>query len=241
LDQGVIVFTFKVQRRSKVNLPETIKKELTKVGIDPEAKLADGKKRIQVLTWGKHASLNDFAYCSNVVFAGILRVKDETLISQAIGQTGDLCKPIDDMPSLEDIKLGDVCGVIYQALSRGTCRYSVEGKAMPMRVWMTNWDDKIKAELERVMPKVVWKDWGMGNARDNSKAETIALQISAHLRGHRGDTVSNRSIKAALGLSETLAASFTRAVRTVEVPGWERRGASFVRNGTAEAYGFTPV
>jgi hypothetical protein len=238
LDQGVLIFTFKVKRSSKVNLPETIKRELTKVGIDPEAKLPNGKPRIQVLTWGKHASLNDYAYCSNVVFAGILRVKDETLISQAIGQTGDLCKPIDDMPSLEDIKLGDVCGVIYQALSRGSCRYSVEGKAMPMSVWMTNWDDKIKAELERVMPKVVWKDWDMGNTRDNSKAETIALQITAHLRGHLADKLSNRSIKAALGLGETSSDTFTRAVRLVEAPGWLRSGQSFVKSGTALSYGF---
>ena len=114
-------------------------------------------------------------------------------MAQAIGQTGDLCKSIDDMPPLAEIKRGDVCGAVYQALSRGSCRYSVEGKAMPMNVWMTNWDDKIKMELERVMPKLTWKDWDMGNARDTTKAETIALQISAHLRGHLGDRVAWRS------------------------------------------------
>jgi len=237
-DQGVIVFTFKPRRRSKVDLPETIKRELKRMNIDPDAKLSNGKKRIEVLTWGRHASLNDYAYASNVVFAGLLHIDDETLMAQAIGQTGDLCKPIDDMPPLTEIKRGDVCGALYQALSRGSCRYSVEGKAMPMNVWMTHWDDKIKAELERVMPKVVWKDWDMGNVRENSKAETIALQISAHLRSNLGDRLSNRSIKAALGLSDTPSNTFTRAIRCVDAPGWKRDGQSFVKLGTFDAYGF---
>lgn len=236
--EAVIVFTFKHKYRKKTDIPNTIRDELRKAGIDPEAKLADGKPRVTILTWGQHTSLNEYAHAQNVVFAGVLHLDDETLLAWAVGQTGELLTPLDDRFNLVDIKRGEVTGTLYQALSRGSCRFTHDGKARPMKVWLIHHDDKIKDDLERVMPGLTWADWDIGNGREASKAEIIALQITALLRTHRGDKLSNRSIKALLGLSETSSDTFTRAVRLVDAPGWEQIGASFVRSGTALAYGF---
>ena len=107
-----------------------------------------------------------------------------------------------------------------------------------MKVWLIHHDEKIRGELDRVMPGLSWTEWNIGNSREATKAETIALQISAYLRGHASDRVSNRSIKAALGLSGTPSATFARAAKQVDAPGWQHSGQSFVRSGTAAAYGF---
>lgn len=107
-----------------------------------------------------------------------------------------------------------------------------------MKVWLVHHDEKIKAELGKVMPKLTWAEWKIGNDREATKAETIALQIMAHLRGYPGATASNRSIKATLNLGDIPSNTFTRAAKLVSAPGWEKHGQSFVRSGSARAYGF---
>lgn len=236
--EAAIIFTFKHKRRSRPDIPALIKQDLKNAGVDPDALLPNGKPRITILTWGQHTSLNEYAHASNVLFAGILHLDDETLVATAIGQTGNLLTPLDDRFNVADLKRGDIAGAIYQALSRGSCRYTEDGKAKPMRVWLCHYDTKIKDELERVMPGLTWADWDIGNKRDTAKAETISLQILALLRDHPGDRISNRAIKAALNIPAKLASTFTLVTRTLEVPGWRREGASFVREGSAEAFGF---
>jgi hypothetical protein len=240
-DEAVIVFTFKQRRRGKTDIPGTIKRELRKAGVDPDAKLANGKARITVLTWGQHTSLNEYAHAQNVVFAGVLHLEDETLLAWAVGQTGQLCAPLDDRFNVTDIKRGEIASALYQALSRGSCRYTVNGAAKPMKVWLLHHDPKIKDELNKVMPGLTWQEWEGGKVQDTSKADNLSMQIAAHLRSYAGDKVSCRSIKSALAVKPAMAATFTRATRSLSVPGWERKGASFVRSGTAAAYGFEAI
>jgi hypothetical protein len=238
MDEAVIIFTFKHKRRNKADIPSIIRHELRYAGIDPDAVLPDGKPRLTILTWGQHTSLNEYAHAQNVIFAGVLHLEDEMLLAWAVGQTGELLTPLDGRFNVGDIKRGEIAGTLYQAMSRGSCRFTQDGKARPMKVWLIHHDDKIKGELERVMPGLSWADWDIGNNRETSKAETIALQISAHLRGHLSDKVSNRSIKSALSIPAKSAATFTAVTRTLIVPGWRREGASFVRSGSATDYGF---
>jgi hypothetical protein len=237
-DEAVIIFTFKHKRRNKTDIPNTIRHELRKVGVDPDATLPDGKPRLTILTWGQHTSLNEYAHAQNVVFAGVLHLEDEMLLAWAVGQTGELLTPLDGRFNVGDIKRGEIAGTLYQAMSRGSCRFTHDGKARPMKVWLIHHDERIKDELLKVMPGLTWAAWDIGNNRDATKAEAVALRITAHLRGHLSDRVSNRSIKSSLNLGDTPASTFKRAIAAVEAPGWERQGASFVRTGTAEAYGF---
>lgn len=240
-EQAVIVFTFKHKRRSRPDMPYIIRAELRKAGIDPDAKLENGKPRISILTWGMHTSLNEYAHAQNIVFAGVLHLEDEMLLAHAVGQSGNLLTPLDERFNVGDIKRGEIASTLYQAMSRGSCRFTIDGKAKPMKVWLVHHDEKIKAELERVMPGLVWADWDIGSNREANKAEAIALRISDHLRSHPGDKVSNRSIKAALGLGDTPSNTFARAARSVDAPGWTKQGQSFVRLGSAAAYGFQPA
>jgi hypothetical protein len=239
-DEAIIVFTFKHKRRNRPDMPNVIRAELRKAGIDPEAKMSDGKPRISILTWGQHTSLNEYAHAQNILFAGVLHLEDEMLLAWAVGQTGELLTPLDGRFNVGDIKRGEIAGTLYQAMSRGSCRFTIDGKAKPMKVWLVHHDERIKAELERVMPGLTWAEWDIGNNREATKAEAIGLRISAHLRGHPGDRVSNRAIKTALALQDTPTSTFKRAIATVQAPGWDRVGASFIRSGTAEAYGFSP-
>jgi hypothetical protein len=239
-DEAIIIFTFKHKRRSRPDMPNIIRAELRKAGIDPDVSLENGKPRISILTWGMHTSLNEYAHASNILFAGVLHLEDEMLLAHAVGQTGELLIPLDERFNVGDIKRGEIAGTLYQAMSRGSCRFTFDGKAKPMKAWLVHYDERIKAELERVMPGLTWADWDIGSSREANKAEAIALRICDHLRNHPGDKVSNRSIKAALGLGDTPSNTFARAARSVVVPGWTQQGQSFVRLGSAAAYGFQP-
>jgi hypothetical protein len=237
-DEAAIIFTFKHKRRNRPDIPSLIKQDLKKGGIDPDALLPNGKPRITVLTWGQHTSLNEYSHASNVLFAGILHLDDETLVATAIGQTGNLLTPLDGRFNVADLKRGDVAGALYQAMSRGSCRFTIDGKAKAMNVWLCHYDPNIKIELEKVMPGLSWMDWDIGTKRDASKVETIALQISGFLRTQTADRIGNKTIKAALNLGDVPPATFTRAVRLVDASGWQRDGQSFVRSNSAEAFGF---
>lgn len=221
-DEAAIVFTFKHKRRNRPDMPSIIRQELRKVGIDPEAKMEDGKPRISILTWGQHTSLNEYAHAQNILFAGVLHLEDEMLLAHAVGQSGDLLTPLDERFNVGDIKRGEIASTLYQAMSRGSCRFTLDGKAKPMKVWLVHYDDKIKAELEKVMPGLSWATWDIGDSREATKADATALRIAALLRDHTGDKVSNRAIKAELGLESMPATTFKRAVRTVSAAGWSR-------------------
>lgn len=238
-DEAVIVFTHKHKAKHRTDIPGVIRRRLTKAGIDPDARLSNGKPRVTILTWGQHTSLNEYAYAQNVVFAGVMHLDDETLLAWAVGQAGHLLTPLDARFNVDDIKRGDIAGALYQAISRGSCRFTTDGKANPMRVWLCHHDHRIKGELDRLMPGLTWADWEVGEKGGPGKAEALTLRIADHLRATSADKISNRSIKTALGLRGTPAATFTRAVGAVELPGWRREGQSFVREGTSTAYGFT--
>ena len=236
-DESVIVFTHKA-RGKKTSIPDILRRELKKAGVDPDATL-NGKPRVTVLTWGRHTALNEFAHASNIVFAGIMHKPDEMLLASAVGQTGHLLTPLDGHRfDVADIKRGDIAGSLYQALSRGSCRFTTNGKARPMKVWLTHWDSLIKGELQRLMPGLTWAAWQVGAVRVPSKAAEIALRITDHLRDHQGDKVSNRAIKSALGLGDISTSTFKRAIGDVAAPGWTRLASSFAREGTAAAMGF---
>lgn len=90
------------------------------------------------------------------------------------------------------------------------------------------------------MPGVRWADWvpALTSGPRSTKAEQMALQVSAYLRSCSAERVSNRAIKAALGLRDVARSTFGRAMAFVDVEQWSRQGQSFVREGTAAAFGF---
>lgn len=228
-NESILILTFKPRAGSSVDIPSLLKARLTKAGVDTEALTPEGKRRVHILTWGQHTSLNDHAHVQNIIFSGVQQRSDDDLLASAIGQTRDLLRPVEDVGSLEDIKLGEVAGVVYQALSRGACRITEGGRAKPMNVWLMYHEWRLMEELERLMPWLSWARWESPILKDGkqTKADTIALQIEGFLNGYDGNQISNRELKRRLGLEAVASSTFTRAVSAVEMEDWVQEDASF--------------
>lgn len=209
-----------------------LKDDLATAGIDIRATVATPngpRPRFAFLTWGNETSTNDFAYASNVIMAGVLHRDDLDLAANVVGQKDDL---LADYGDLRSIKQSEVAHCVYQALSRGSCRRIVNGEAAPMKAWIIHHDDTLGDTLRTAMAGVVWSEWTPKFIKGISdrKVKTLARRILDHLATHTGGTISTRSLKTALGLKDTPAKTFQRAVALMQTmtDGWKLEGRSLV-------------
>jgi hypothetical protein len=143
---------------------------------------------------------------------------DEDLTGAAIGQTDDLLVDVGGLVSLEEIKRGEIANILYQALSRGSCRFTENGKARPMKAWLVHHDPEIKPVLDKVMPGAVWTDWqGQHGTGFERKTYGVAVKIAEFLRVLPDDVqqISTRQLKATAGLSEVPKRTFTNALTLI--------------------------
>lgn len=244
-DEAVVIFTFKPKGRGRVDLPALIRRRLKQTGIDPDAMVPSGHRRVTVLTWGQHTSLSEYAFARHVVFAGVLQRSDEDLLGASIGQRADLLVDTGELLPLGEVKRGEVANVLYQAMSRGSCRFTDNGRARRMAVWLPHHDPAIHAELLRLMPGVRWVDWrGSHGVATERKAYEVALAIVEYLRTLPDDVqaISMKALKAGAGLSAVAGMTFSRARQLVERGeperiNWRVEGRSFVRADNPFAVG----
>jgi hypothetical protein len=238
-DEAVIICTFKHRGiRNGVDVPGLLRRDLRGAGVDLDAAMPNGKPRVVILTWGNHTALSEYAYCQNVVIAGVMHRSDEDLTGAAIGQTDDLLVDIGGLISLEEIKRGEIANILYQALSRGSCRFTENGKARPMNAWIVHHDPAVRPVLDKVMPGAVWRDWrGSYGAGIERKTYGLAVKMAEYLRGLSPDVqkISSRQLKEGAGLGDVPDRTFTKARQLLAEGGvegvrWTLSGRSFVRS-----------
>jgi hypothetical protein len=234
-DEGVIVFTFKA---AEVDMREVLKRDLKVAGIDTKAMLkpasegVEPKPRFRFLTWGQETAINDHCDCPNVVFAGVIHRSETDLAAAIVGQQDNLLAPVTGTQLVETRRSENV-HALYQAMSRGSCRETVDGQARPMRVWLIHYDKKLPALVDKVMPGVRWETWRPKFVDPiQTKVEDVALKVLAYLRHLSPEItkVSTRKVKDALGLIVP-PRTFTRAVQCVSEAdaGWFLLGRSLQR------------
>ena len=219
-DEGVIVFTFKAD---KVDMRTALERDLKEAGVDTRAKLKpnpDGveRSRFRFLTWGQETAINDHADCPNVVFAGVIHRSETDLAAAIVGQQDNLLAPVPGSQIVE-VRRSENVHALYQAMSRGSCRETVDGQAKPMRVWLIHYDKQLPDLIDTVMPGVRWETWTPKFLDPiQTKVEELTLQVLAYLRhlGPEITKVSTRVLKTALGLSDIPDRTFTRVVRQVD-------------------------
>ena len=117
--EGVLIFTFKTRPSDRVNFIETLKKDLKGRGIDTEAEvqLKDGttRPRFAFLTWGQETAHNEYSYCKNVVFAGVLHRSFLDLSANTAGEHDDLTVDLDST-DLTETRDSEIANSVYQAL-----------------------------------------------------------------------------------------------------------------------------
>lgn len=236
VDESILVFVFKARGGSdKVDFAKTLLRDLEEAGIDTQARTPQGKPRINVLTWGNETSLNDYAHCAHVVLAGVLQRSSIDLAASYVGQVNDLSARV-TQDQVKDLALSEVCHLVYQALSRGSCRVIDKGRAKRMTAYIVHKDIGIRPVLSGVMPGVHWRTWETKRAeKDRGVIAQLAAKIAEHLSTlpPEVDAVSVRDLKKAPGLGECHDSVFKKARdKALSLVPWSLSGRTLVRNAT---------
>lgn len=239
-EESILVFTFKKRANDPVDILSILKDDLRGAGVDIGAETKGGKLRINFLTWGDETSLNTMSHCQNVILAGVMQRSHLDIASAIVGQQDDLNADIGNGEILDAIN-SEIDHLVYQALSRGSCREMDNGQAKPMAAWIMHRDIKLRDRLAQVLPGATWKAWGQadGGVSGGAVAAPLAHSIMEHLDGLPLDVtkLSTKKLKEDMSLATTSASTFTRAVDMIhDSPSspWMKEGRSLVRNQTKQ-------
>jgi hypothetical protein len=209
-----------------------LKRHMRKVGIDPDARHANGKPRFVFLTWGQHIGVSHYAYCRHVVCVGVLRRDSFDIASQIVGQRDDLLTP--EASSAKDVKqvvVSEMFHNVIQAAGRGDCRTTRRGEAMPMTLTLLCSEVFEPAWWDEAMPDcVVTVQHPDRLARTEQHVEdskVIAEVLRALPLGN--ERIASKTLKVAAGMSSMRADVYSRLLSKLAVPGWTRDGRGFVR------------
>lgn len=236
-DEAGVIFTFKQSdrdaRRGKRSNADAIKLALQATGVDPEEKLADGRLRFVFLTWGQHTGVSEFAYCRHVLLVGVLRRHRLDLSAAIVGQREDLTSPIAaDPEEVKRVELSEMFHGVIQALGRGACRTTRNGRAERMSAGIICSDEFPAEWWHLAMPGVTVKTWNAKHAQPSRVAEDRSEVIRAALKRLPKEqaVVSARTLRSLAGLEGLSSDAYNWSLRSVRVDGWKRQGRSFVRS-----------
>ena len=234
------MFVFKKRPGERADYRALTLGDLERAGIDTAATLpaiqngmTTARPRINVVTWGMETSLNDYAHCSHVILAGVLHRSTLDLAGAYIGQVNDLRSEV-TTATVRDLARSEVCHVIYQAHSRGSCRVMEAGQARRLTGYILPKDASIQPVLSSVMPGATWRRWAPKHIEDAAVGAiaTTTLKVVEHLRALPAsvDRISSRQLKEDAGLKAVPTRSFSEALVAVDshIP-WRRSGRSLVR------------
>jgi hypothetical protein len=163
--EGVVIFSFKHRGEKDVDVLGTLMSDLEHHGVDLGAKVKDAKgnekDRVLTATWGMETGLNTFAHCKHVILLGVIRQDWKDLVASIIAQKRDLLVEV-TTDEVAAVAATEVAHVVYQALSRGHARVVEGGQAGEMAGYIIEEDrqDRLKDDLDPVMPGATWADWG---------------------------------------------------------------------------------
>jgi hypothetical protein len=232
---SAIIVTFKpTASDAKLNKSHAkhLKRHMRKVGIDPDARHADGKPRFVFLTWGQHIGVSKFAYCRHVLCIGVLRRDTFDIASQIVGQRDDLLSPeASNAKEVKQVVVSEMFHNVIQAAGRGDCRTTRRGEAMPMtltllcsEVFEPEWWDLAMPDCVVTVQHPGQRARAEQHVQDS---KVIADVLKALPVGN--ERIASKTLKVAAGLSSMRADVYSRLLSKLAVPGWTREGQSFVR------------
>lgn len=235
-DKSILLVTFKGDV-GKRGTKRVIEDGLHSVEIDPLEKTVTGHPRFNWLTWGNETSLNDFAFCEVVVLVGLMHYPDTHLAASIIGQLGSTCSTVESK-LIDSISDSELAHLVYQAISRGSCRVSENGQARPMDVFLFHHKTNLEMTLRMRMPGLKWRTWQPSETtaqRCLGKGSRLIWNIKAHLSKLPTDThkVKTLDLREALGVDpsdQSQVKTFTRAIGELLKEGlWVRHGHALLR------------
>lgn len=240
-DEGILVFTYKQASRKSVDFRSVLLSDLEDAGVDTSATLGKDLPRISVLSWGQETSLNCFSHCQHVILCGVLQRSPIDLAAAYLGQTDDIQGEV-SWQTIQDLRRSEQCHLIYQALSRGSCRVIDNGHAKKMTGYIIEKDCLIKKDLDRVIPGARWLEWESKTGVKPGVIDSLAKKIEDHLEGlpQETDKISTTKLKKEMGVANDLPrTTWTSALQAFasSQDDWVQIGRSLARN-SGTLYGF---
>jgi len=251
-EEAVLFFTFipkyDFKHKRMVHTRKYLEKAMVAAGIDPYAKVADGRDRFCWLTHGNETSLSKYSYTTNQIWIGVLYRDLVDLYSQAAGQYEDMLVDL----SKEDIRAvceSELAYCYHQGFSRSACRVVKDGMAGGTKIWITFFHQAYDPEklIRKAMHGVKWQGYKPKYLEDRVQTRIMVRQIRDHLKQLEGAEnaagglkISTQKLKVSTGLQEVAPSTWTR-ILTDAVSGlklWAKDGRSVVYLGSPEAFGF---
>mgnify|MGYP003110234953 CR=1 FL=1 len=189
----VLIVTFKNLGHADLSGSEHLLKLLAKAGIDAEEP-APGKsldqRRINVLTWGQEASLNDFGFCQHVILYGMNHQNSAVLAGLYLGARRDI-KANYSPANLAAHKCAEVAQSAFQALSRGSCRLMTNGQAHRMTGYVMSKSQQQLDFLSRLMPGAKFEEWSAVNLHDEVERDREVLRVRQLMQCYFDDQFRN--------------------------------------------------
>lgn len=163
-------------------------------------------ERVDVLTWGNHAAVNDYANTERVILAGTLFYPEayyEALRRLCLDK-GPTELPLND-GELADTKLGESGHLVLQALCRASVRKSDGGKARPCTAYLiASKRSGIRPALRRWFPGCCVESWEPNGPRTpKGNAARVVARVRKWLaEGRPGGVLRFREIYHALNIRE---------------------------------------
>jgi len=260
-NEAALFYLYKLNQPGGTDYRKILEREISKAGIELDATVTvtmpdgttEARPRIIISTWGNETSLNCYAYCKHVFLVGILHQDSTRLMGAFLAAVNDLSEHVDKQIA-NDLQLSEKAHLAYQALSRGTCRTVVNGKALPMNGYMVEIDPVIETTLEQVMPGVTWKKWKPYFVPEHEGLiETWVKTVQDYLNGLEEDSISSQALRKKLKAEKVAPSTWKRVIQTVsgnistapkKIMGdglsfrWKLEGRTLIRQ-TAEHLGFT--
>lgn len=231
-----VIFTFKSSdrdsRRQQPSHADHLGEALIAAGVDVHARLPCGRPRFVWLTWGQHLGVSHYAYCTRVLMVGVLRRHRLDLSAAIAGQRDDLtAQQCADPGEVERVELSEVFHNIVQAAGRGSCRTTVDGRALPMQIALICSDEIPAAWWDAAMPGVVVQPWHAVHAKpqrlSDDRGEALRLALSTLPVHQQG--IATRTLKKLAGLDGLSSHAYRHTLKSLAVPGWQQQARSFVR------------
>ncbi len=228
-DEGILFFVFKRRSKNEPDFRKILEADLKASQIDTEAKLSDGRSRLNWLTWGSETSISEYSFCKHVFLVGVLHPPYIELAASMAGQLEDLCFEVTNK-KIRQIELSECAHYIYQAFSRSSSRIIKNSKSEGATLWLIFNDSKVKDILDIVLPEAKWETWK--TTKKQTSVEKIRETIREYLKAvpETVPSVSTQKIRKELNLKSIPKMAFTRAITGIsDVSNWILSGRSVVR------------
>ena len=205
----LLLFTH-LPKMDAVDIRHELEGDLIQLGIDTKARVKvtvyrkgepvqELKPKFNWLTHGSETGINQMSFCAHVVYIGLMWRNHTDALAAYRGQSDNLLAEASTSEVAKVVE-SEAAYAFHQGACRGACRIVKGTKALPMKVWVTDYLDMLRQYVHEVLPGCRWSWYPLRHLNVETKGERVERVILNWLNTKRADcqVMSIRKLK--LGL-----------------------------------------